>query len=41
MLKAIIAVVIFVTYRVRIACTRSNAKRFKLVCELDRRLAKV
>jgi len=41
MVRAIVAVVVFVTYRVRIACTRNNAKRFRLVCELDKRLAKM
>lgn len=41
MFKAIIAVAIFVTYRVRIAATSNPARKYKLVCELDRRLAKV
>lgn len=41
MVKAIVAVVVFAAYRVRIACTRSNAERFRLACELDRRLAKL
>lgn len=41
MFRAIIAVAVFVTYQVRMACTKNTAKRFKLACDLDRRLGKV
>lgn len=41
MVKAIVGVVIFAAYQVRMALTKNPAKRFKLACELDRRLGKV
>lgn len=41
MFKAIMAVVIFTSFQVRMALTKNPAKKFKLACELDRRLGKV
>lgn len=41
MFKAIIAVTIFVAFQVRMACTSDRAKKYRLACELDRRLGKV
>lgn len=40
MVKAIVAVAVYVTYSVRASLTTSRAKRFRLWCECDRALAR-
>jgi hypothetical protein len=41
MVKAIVAVVVYATYRVRAAVTKSRAERFRLWSECDKTLARL